>query len=154
MPNRVTGAAAAAPTLGRAEAAARVAALLRGAGVREALGSLNARTRFRFTGIRRAGERASVVALFDRENPTVALHGGWDALCLQPLRAGVELRAPDGSVWGILAHFDARPRLLPAGEFQLLASVAPLFASALCRGQPALDARAARQRSGRTSAGA
>ena len=60
----------------RAECAARVATLLHHAGIHAALGALNARTRYRFTGLYRAEPPLLLnVALFDRENPTVPASG-------------------------------------------------------------------------------
>lgn len=54
-----------------------VEALLANANVREALGCLNARTRFRFTGVYAVeGEALRNVELYDRENPTLTVGGG------------------------------------------------------------------------------
>ncbi len=56
--------------------AATISALLRGAGLHAALGALNARTRYRFTGLYKAEPPLlHNVALFDRENPSVAASG-------------------------------------------------------------------------------
>ena len=59
-----------------AACAARIAALLHHAGLHAALGALNERTRYRFTGLYRAEPPLLLnVALFDRENPSVAASG-------------------------------------------------------------------------------
>jgi GAF domain-containing protein len=57
------------------------AALLRAFGVRAVLGALNARTRFRFTGLYRVQPPLLLaVCLYDRENPALHLAGGASAL--------------------------------------------------------------------------
>lgn len=142
---------------------------LRNAGVPCALEFLNARTRFRYTGLYRlVPPRLHNVALFDRENPAVAMAGVvcemretycaltsagnvpfqvTDApndarLVEHPARlavqsyGGVPVRDVDGRVLGTLCHFDGRPRLLPAGELELLERVAPSFAGWLLSPAP------------------
>ena len=134
--------------------AAECLGLLERFGVHALLARLNARTRFRFTGVYRFDPpRLQHLALYDRENPTLRLRGGTSTLAetccaivaetgtgfetsavpfdarleahlarQRPVKAyqGVPLRAPDGSVWGTLCHYDLRPRLLPVEELEVL----------------------------------
>ena len=66
----------AADRLGAAPVASHFGALLRQEGPHAALGYLNARTRFRFTGMYHTdGETLRNVEIFDRENPAVRCSG-------------------------------------------------------------------------------
>ena len=129
-------------------------------GICAALGLLNARTRFRYTGLYRADPPLlRNLELFDRENPTLRqvdeLRPIDDTYCsivcateapfntanaplderlgAHPARdsvisyAGVPLRLPSGRAWGVLCHFDRRPRLLPPAELAALAAVSPVL---------------------------
>ncbi len=116
-------------------------------GIHGVLAYLNARTRYRFTGVypaaRGTGGAASRHAyLFDRETPAV---GATDLRELQRVCAGIDqlsdhappsggptncypasscLRAPlfgaDGTSWGMICHFDHRLRTMPPSETELL----------------------------------
>jgi GAF domain-containing protein len=125
-----------------------------------ALGILNARTRFRYTGLYRAEPPLlRNVQLFDRENPALRqvdeLRRIDETYCsivcatelpfntanaplderlgTHPARdtvisyAGVPLRLPSGRPWGVLCHYDSRPRLLPPAELAALAAVSPVL---------------------------
>ena len=126
-------------------------------GIHAALGYLNSRTRFRFTGIYRPEPPLlRNLHLFDRENPTLNVCGGVSSLddtycaiacatnaAFSTTNAGRDPRlrshaardavlsyagAPvrhNGSVTATLCHFDVRPRLIPAGELQVLELIAP-----------------------------
>ena len=130
-------------------------------GMHAALGLLNARTRYRFTGLYRVEPPLlRNLHLYDRENPALDVCGDIalleDTYCVIPAvlalpfatpdaqadarlathtkrgtvlsYLGVPIRGIDGRVRGTLCHFDCRPRLLPDGEAELLARVAPLLA--------------------------
>ena len=130
-------------------------------GLVAAIALLNARTRFRYTGVYRAEPpRLHNLCLHDRENPSLNVSGDVhpieatycsivcatgqrfetpDALSDARLRGhaaletvlsyvGVPLRRPSGVPWGVLCHWDPRPRLLPPRESDSLAHVAPLLA--------------------------
>lgn len=80
---------------GQADLATPVAALvrdrLRGEGLRGALGYLNGRTRFRFTGVyRMEPEILRTIELFDRENPTLKVSG--DIAPLRETYCGIACR--------------------------------------------------------------
>jgi hypothetical protein len=115
-------------------------------GVSAVLALLNARTRYRFTGVYRLEPPLlRNVHLYDRENPSLEGSGGSDprvAPGAMPSSLGVPIRGADGRVSGMLCHFDSRPRLVPAGEELVLARVATAFAARLLappsrRGRPA-----------------
>lgn len=139
-------------------------------GVRGVLAALNARARYRYTGLYRLDPPLlRNLCLFDRENPTLHLAGDIDTLrdtyCAVPAAGralaigdaladarfagharcravrsylGVPLRLADGTVWGTLCHFDARPRLAPEGELAVLEHAASLLAVRLVEArQPA-----------------
>ena len=130
-------------------------------GLTAAIALLNARTRFRYTGVYRAEPPELYnLCLHDRENPSLNVSGEVhpieatycsivcatgqpfetpDALNDPRLRghaaldtvlsyAGVPLRRPSGVPWGVLCHWDPRPRLLSSSESESLALVAPLIA--------------------------
>lgn len=130
-------------------------------GLAAAIGLLNARTRFRYTGVYRA-EPPDLrnLCLYDRENPSLNVSGdvrpieatycsivcatdrpfetpdapadprlrGHAALESVLSYVGVPLRRPSGVSWGVLCHWDPRPRLLPPRESEVLTLVAPLIA--------------------------
>lgn len=126
-----------------------------------AIGLLNARTRFRYTGVYRAEPPdLQNLCLFDRENPTLNVSGdvhpieatycsivcatgqpfgtpdapadprlrGHAALETVLSYVGVPLRRPSGVPWGVLCHWDPRPRLLPPREGEVLTAVSPVIA--------------------------
>ena len=130
----------------------------------DVLAALNARTRFRFTGLYRVEPPIlRNLVLFDRENPQLRAGGVCCALddtyCALVASGGapfttadapndprltahaartsvlsyvgVPVRGPSGRVEGTLCHFDARPRLAPAGEMAVLEAVAALLSDAL-----------------------
>jgi len=114
-------------------------------GVSAVLALLNARTRYRFTGVyRMEPPLLRNVHLYDRENPSLDGSGGSDPLVAPDAMLsslGVPIRGADGRVSGTLCHFDSRPRLVPAGEELVLARVATAFAAQLLvpparRGRP------------------
>jgi hypothetical protein len=130
-------------------------------GIGAAVGLLNARTRFRYTGVYRA-EPPDLrnICLYDRENPALNMSGivhpiestycsivcatgepfetpdaprdprlaGHPALETVLSYVGVPLRRPSGVPWGVLCHWDPRPRLLPPHEADVLTRVAPILA--------------------------
>lgn len=157
---------AAGATSAHATCADHFARLLHGRGLLAALGYLNDRTRYRFTGLYRAEPPLlRNVALFDRENPDIDVSGAVAKLdetycsitrrtgspfstddALHDARltthaardsvlcySGVPVRLGNGVPWGTLCHFDLRPRLLPADELAVLASVAPVVAEWLAQ---------------------
>ena len=138
-------------------------------GMHAALGLLNARTRYRFTGLYRVEPPLlRNLHLFDRENPALEVCGDIslleDTYCAFPAATGepfatpdapadarlvahaargtvisyvgVPIRGVDGRVRGTLCHFDCRPRLMPDGEAELLARVAPLLGGEWLEGRP------------------
>ena len=114
-------------------------------GVSAVLALLNARTRYRFTGVYRLEPPLlRNVHLYDRENPSLDGSGGCDpfvAPSSMTSSLGVPIRGADGRVSGTLRHFDRRPRLVPTGEELVLARVATAFAGLLLvprsrRGRP------------------
>lgn len=117
------------PEVGRdaADVAAAVGRLLRAEDVHAALSFLNARTRFRFTGLLpMESDAPGRGQLFDRENPALRLasaaHPAGTALSC----AAVPLRVRSGRVWGTLCHYDYRPRLLRTQEREVLEAVGPV----------------------------
>src|SRR5580693_1888844 len=81
------------------------------AGMYGVLGYLNARTRFRFTGIFWAeAVHLRSVLLYDRENPGLRATG--ITRPLSGVTASAPVVAPAGDPWGLLCHHDDRPRLL------------------------------------------
>jgi len=137
-----------------ARISADLSAILRTSEVHTALAYLNARTRFRFTGIYRVDPpMLRNVHLFDRENPALNVSGKAcpldDTYCsitagtdspFTTSEAGVDPRlvlhaARDSviSYAGVpirtLCHFDVRPRLIPAAEVPVLESVVAVFAA-------------------------
>lgn len=114
-------------------------------GVAALLALLNARTRYRFTGVyRMEPPLLRNVHLYDRENPSLDGSGGSDPLVAPGAMLsslGVPIRGADGRVSGTLCHFDCRPRLVPFGEEVVLARAATTFAAELLapasrRGRP------------------
>lgn len=130
-------------------------------GLGAAIALLNARTRFRYTGVYRAEPpRLHNLCLHDRENPALNVSGdmhpieatycsivcatgqafetpdapndprlrGHAALETVLSYVGVPLRRPSGVPWGVLCHWDPRPRLLSPRESEVLSQVAPLLA--------------------------
>jgi GAF domain-containing protein len=126
-------------------------------GAHAVLALLNARTRYRFTGVYAVDPPLlRNVDLYDRENPSLDLSGGVDSLedtCCALVAAanapfatrdtdadrrvqarmrrgpvvsymGVPILGLDGRVAGTLCHYDGRPRLIPTGEAEILASIA------------------------------
>lgn len=99
-------------------------------GPHAALRFLNARTRFRYTGIYAIDPPTlRSIDLFDRENPS--LHNLWEerptgaegnwhvAVAIMHARVRV----------GMLCHFDSRPRVPPAGERLVLRHAAELISA-------------------------
>jgi GAF domain-containing protein len=114
---------------------AELSDLLRENGIHHALGYLNARTRFRFTGVYRADPPLlRNVHLFDRENPGLDVSGGASPFGdVTPAArnsilsyAGVPIRLRSGCLLGSICHFDLRLRFLADRELTLLESVAPI----------------------------
>ena len=86
--------------------AAECLALLEGSGVHALLARLNARTRFRFTGVYRIDPpRLRNLALYDRENPSLRLGGGVSALA--ETCCAIVVETGTGFATGA-AHADAR----------------------------------------------
>ena len=150
------------------EIRAAVAALLCQDEILSALGYLNGRTRYRFTGIFRFEPPIlRNLCLYDRENPSLNLSGGVhpldDTYCaivrrsavpfttpdaprderLRSHRArrtvisyvGVPIRKRDGTLVGVLCHYDVRPRLGPEGEIATLERITPLLAKWLSKAE-------------------
>ncbi|GAC1647027.1 MAG: hypothetical protein NVS4B3_00430 [Gemmatimonadaceae bacterium] len=131
--------------------------LLRKIGIHAALGFLNARTRFRFTGIsERNPSQLQNVRHYDRENPTLNMSGGLrptdgafeQVTCGSDTPGGpsrrlrlryagegmlscvaVPIRLPNGRTWGTLCHCDLRPRLIMPEELAVLDAIMPIFAA-------------------------
>ena len=130
-------------------------------GIGAAIELLNARTRFRYTGVYRAEPPLlRNIHLYDRENPALNVSGdaspieatycsivcataapfatpdasqdarleGHPALTTVLSYTGVPLRHAGGMPWGVLCHWDPRPRLLPPREVEALLQVAPVLA--------------------------
>lgn len=120
----------------RATCAARFARLLHEGRLHDALGYLNDRTRYRFTGLYRAdAPLLRNVGLFDRENPDLDASGAVTNLdeTYSLCHAGVSIRLANGRSWGTLCHFDLRPRLLSADEVRALQTVAPVVTAWLAK---------------------
>ncbi len=101
-----------------------LARALERAGLEEGLRFLNARARFRFTGLyQRTAESLVCVRLYDRENDDLSL-------CSDPgrctSRASFAITDGDASV-GALYYLDPRPRILSAEETNFVRSAAGLF---------------------------
>ncbi|MDB4878357.1 MAG: hypothetical protein JWM41_4803 [Gemmatimonadetes bacterium] len=98
-------------------------------GLHVALGWLNERTRFRFTGAfsDETGAQA-IIQLFDRENPSVVYHGATD-LPGRYSYCGTTLLDTNGVRVGTLSHYDHRPRIASDECRRLLRDVAPLVAA-------------------------